>query len=93
MTLNLASTYDHEVVQHTGQSIQKVSVMNNPPLQSEWLSDVQVAAYLGIRSRDTIWRWTREGRLPEPIKIGANSTRWRRSEIDARLKNGGEGAP
>lgn len=53
-------------------------------VQPEYLSDKQVATYLSI-TRDTVWRWSREGRLPPPIKIGPNSTRWRRSEIDLRL--------
>jgi len=24
----------------------------------------------------TIWRWTREGRFPQPVKLGSGTTRW-----------------
>lgn len=31
----------------------------------------------------TIWKWARQGRLPKPIKISDNTTRWRSDQIFA----------
>jgi prophage regulatory protein len=31
----------------------------------------------------TIWRWTREGRFPKPIKLGASVTVWDAVEVEA----------
>jgi len=45
-------------------------------------SDKDLSAYFGV-SRQTIWRWTREGKFPAPVKLGDNCTRWNRSSIQA----------
>ena len=34
-------------------------------------------------TRATVWRWVREGKFPKPIKLGANCTRWKSSDVDA----------
>jgi excisionase family DNA binding protein len=39
------------------------------------------AAYLAI-SRPTLYRWVNEGVLPRPIKLGKNTSGWRRSALD-----------
>lgn len=39
------------------------------------------AAYLAI-SRPTLYRWVKEGMLPCPIKLGKNTSGWRRSALD-----------
>ncbi|UYG01760.1 AlpA family phage regulatory protein [Halomonas sp. LR3S48] len=31
----------------------------------------------------TLWRWAREGKMPKPIKIGPNCTRWRLADLEA----------
>lgn len=49
-----------------------------PP--AEFLSDRELAARYGV-SRNTIWRWSREGRLPEPYRLGEAVTRWRLNEV------------
>lgn len=36
----------------------------------------------GIKGRSTIWRKVREGSMPAPIVIGANSRRWFEDEIE-----------
>lgn len=38
----------------------------------------------------TIWRWSRENRLPAPFRLGPASTRWRLSEIEAWEKKRGD---
>ena len=46
-----------------------------------WLSDKQVAERYAIK-RNSVWRWARTGILPQPHKIGPNTTRWRVTELD-----------
>lgn len=52
------------------------------PLSPEtlYLSVDDVAARFSV-STDTIWRWTRLGKFPKPVKIGAGTTRWRMSDL------------
>lgn len=33
-------------------------------------------------SRATIWRWTTEGNLPQPVKLSERCTRWRLIDIE-----------
>lgn len=47
-----------------------------------YLTDSQLAARFGI-SRNSIWRLTRTGQLPAPIKLFASTTRWKLSDIQA----------
>lgn len=47
-----------------------------------FLKDTEVAVRYGV-SRPTIWRWTKNGNLPKPVKLGAGSTRWRASDLEA----------
>ena len=41
----------------------------------------QVAKRFGV-SKDSIWRWTRNGGFPKPLKLGGSTTRWRLSDIE-----------
>ena len=34
-------------------------------------------------AESTIWRWTSEGKLPKPIKLGEKTTVWDMDEIEA----------
>jgi len=47
-----------------------------------YLSVEQVAARYNV-SKDTIWRWRRDGDLPKPVKLGGRTSRWRLSDIEA----------
>ncbi|WP_202962190.1 helix-turn-helix domain-containing protein [Salinisphaera shabanensis] len=40
-------------------------------------------------SRNTIWRWAREGRLPQPVRLGPGCTRWRLSDVEAFVASRG----
>lgn len=46
-----------------------------------YIKDTQIAARLGV-SRATIWRWSKEGSFPAPIKLGSACTRWKMCEIE-----------
>lgn len=48
--------------------------------QNQFYTDRALAERYQV-SRQTIWRWVREGHLPKPVKIGTGSTRWPESEI------------
>ncbi len=47
-----------------------------------YLSDKQLSERLEV-SRQTVWRWVREGNLPRPVKLGANCTRWKSADIES----------
>lgn len=48
----------------------------------------QAATLLGGVSRVTIFRWEKSGRLPAPIKVSPRVVGYRRSVIEALLKDG-----
>lgn len=50
------------------------------PVEQEFLTDRALATRYGV-SRNTIWTWTRQGILPQPVRLGNACTRWRRSEV------------
>ena len=45
--------------------------------------DKDIAKAFGV-SRNTVWRWVREGRLAEPVRLSPGCTRWPESDL-ARL--------
>ena len=45
-----------------------------------YLSDKQLSELLEV-SRQTIWRWVREGSFPAPVKLGSNCTRWKMAAV------------
>ena len=48
--------------------------------------DKDIADAMGV-SRNTVWRWVRDGRLPEPVRLSPGCSRWPESAI-ATLING-----
>lgn len=54
--------------------------------QYEFLNVKEVAALLGA-SVSTIWRWSKEGTMPKPMKFGVQITRWKKSDLENFLKN------
>ncbi|MFX0541786.1 helix-turn-helix transcriptional regulator [Roseovarius sp. S4756] len=51
------------------------------PSNTVYLSAEQVAMRFGV-SKDTIWRWRRDGDFPAAVKLGGTTTRWRLSDIE-----------
>ena len=45
----------------------------------------QVAEALGI-SKSSVWRWTNESKLPQPIKLTNRTTVWRSVEVEAAIE-------
>ncbi|MDY7114823.1 AlpA family phage regulatory protein [Halomonas sp. SSL-5] len=47
-----------------------------------WLSVKQLADRYGAHEA-TIWRWSREGRFVQPVKLAGNLTRWSLSDVES----------
>jgi prophage regulatory protein len=45
----------------------------------------EVAEMLSV-SKATVWGWAKAGKFPGPIKLGANISAWRRSDIEAWIE-------
>lgn len=58
--------------------------MDNATLTQQ-LTDKEVGKALGI-SRASVWRWAKAGHIPQPRKIGENSTRWDSKEVQAAIQ-------
>jgi excisionase family DNA binding protein len=52
----------------------------NAPVPPELLKSTEVAQMLSIGTR-TLWRWSRSGKMPRPIRIADGTVRFRRTEI------------
>ena len=52
-------------------------------MTQQYVRDTELAERYSI-SRSTVWRWTRNGLLPQPIQLSKACTRWRLDEIEAR---------
>jgi prophage regulatory protein len=47
-----------------------------------WVSVRFLSKYFEVTEK-TIWSWSRSGRLPPPVKVGPNCTRWDFEKISA----------
>ena len=56
--------------------------------ESALMSAKELSALIN-RSRASIWRDTKAGRLPQPIAIGPQARRWRVADVRAYLSGGG----
>lgn len=50
---------------------------------TRYVSAAQLAERYAV-DRATVWRWARNGKLPKPVKISEQCTRWRLDEIERR---------
>lgn len=58
--------------------------MTQPAIsQRIYARDVELAERYGV-TRNTIWRWARNGLLPSPVQLSPGCTRWLLSEIEQR---------
>jgi predicted DNA-binding transcriptional regulator AlpA len=55
----------------------------------------EVCAFFGGKTspidRSTLYRGIKKGRFPHPIKIGLNTSRWRRADCERALQRMAEG--
>ena len=56
--------------------------MPNQHLSDTYLKRQQLEAKFDI-SKATIYRWTKTGKFPAAIHLGANMVRWKSSQIEA----------
>jgi len=67
--------------------------LRSVPVTSKiYLSDKELADRYGV-IRGTIWRWVSEGRLPAPVHIGPNTTRWRLADLEEHERQFAKAAP
>lgn len=45
-----------------------------------WASVATLAEHFDVNAA-TIWRWTQQGKLPQPVKLSPGCTRWKWEEI------------
>lgn len=60
--------------------------MSNVPTA---LVPVKIVAKMLSASVATVWRYSKNGDFPAPLKIGPNATRWRVSDIEAWIASRG----
>lgn len=46
----------------------------------------EVARLLGGLSTRTVWRYLKEGKLPQPVRFSRKTVRWRKSDIVAHCR-------
>ena len=63
-------------------------VVSFDSLPNSALIDLRSLMVLSCRSRASIWRDVKAGRLPKPIAIGAKTRRWRVEDVRSYLKGG-----
>jgi prophage regulatory protein len=51
-------------------------------MESPFLNCDEVAAVLGV-CKLTLWRWRKDGRFPDGIRISKRSVRWRKTDVEA----------
>ena len=47
-----------------------------------WIRLPELSMLIGVR-KSTIWKWVKEGKIPQPLKLSARVTVWRLSEVKA----------
>lgn len=63
----------------------KSSIVNFDSLPDSAMVDDKTFAVVIGQSRNTVWRKSKAGILPAPIKVGPKTTRWRVGAIRAYL--------
>lgn len=48
----------------------------------------EAADYFRIH-RNSLWRWSRAGHIPKPLRVGPNSLRWRIGDLRNALRRDG----
>lgn len=74
------------------QRIIRLSELATTPAKPATAKQKAKPAKTGILpvSPATIWRWVREGKFPQPFKLGASVTVWNASDIESFIANRSE---
>jgi prophage regulatory protein len=59
--------------------------MTNTLPQTGFVRLPQILAVIPI-GKSTWWQWVKDGKAPEPIKLGANTTAWKAEDIYKFIK-------
>lgn len=68
------------------QQTHEANNMHENYRQERYLRMPELRKKLGGIGRSTVWRWVRDGRLPQPIRLGGRFSVWPEDAIDAVLK-------
>jgi len=55
-------------------------------LTEKLINFAEVCGELSV-SRQTIWKWCRQGAFPQPIHIGGRRLAWAREDVEAWLRS------
>ena len=66
----------HEKVKTGLSQVQERALASFDELPNAAHVDVRVVAALKGISVPSVWRWSREGKLPQPVRMTAGTTRW-----------------
>lgn len=58
-----------------------MALQTAPQITNRILRQPDVVLKTGVSST-TLWRWTKAGHFPKPIKLGPNVIGWREADID-----------
>lgn len=56
-----------------------------------FIADTALASRYEV-SRATPWRWAKQGKFPQPVKLSPGCTRWRLSDVEAWEASRNKGA-
>lgn len=59
-------------------------VKGNMSPDDSLLTARQVSEKLSV-TVDSIWKYSKAGWIPKPVRLGSGSTRWKRSEINTHI--------
>jgi len=58
-----------------------MNLQDNPNKQERFIRVKDVAQMIGM-GRSTVWMLTKQGKFPQPLRLGPKVTVWRLSEIE-----------
>lgn len=62
-----------------------MAIKSSHPRPAEGYASAKRLAELLETTPSTIWRWSRNGRLPKPYRLGEGTTRWKIEEVNEAL--------
>jgi excisionase family DNA binding protein len=66
---------------HVGFFVTPTQESRMRTFRQDLLTVREVAQRLALGTR-TVWKWSRSGQLPAPVRLGNRTVRWRAAEIE-----------